>query len=545
MNSYERRAHFAHRFGTPLTTLNAGLELMERYLEDYQDDPRLAEILDLMKRAGLRLGSAVELLNQQIADRPDGIQITIPDELLLPQKSYGAVVALEDAPAPALEDETEASGAAHRTMLTVLLIEDSSMYRAVMSAHLQHHGYAVLTAPDGVAGLDLARKHRPDMIILDVMLPSLNGEDVAQVLTDDPETKHIPVVIYTSLEPDQINHLDSRLHIIRKDAALDNLPKVIEQVIAERQHSARYQLLLVEDDDETRQTLRIGLSEAGYTVTAAANGQEALRLAQHQPFDMVILDVVLPDINGFTVLQTLRERTQTATTPIMLLSALNSSQEKVRGFQLGADDYVTKPFDWSELLARIYASLRRRELEGSANPSTMLPGNRAIERAINARIEAHMPFAVAYCDLDNFKAYNDTYGFLKGDAIIHQTARIITHAVERYGSDGDFVGHIGGDDFVFITDPERIVPVCEAIIVEFDRLAPVFYDVESRLRGTINQYDREGNPKTFPLMSISIGVVSTLDHQISHFAQVGDLAADLKKRAKAQKGSVYLLEESS
>ncbi len=546
MNNPERRAHFAHRFGTPLTTLNAGLELLERYLADQSDDPRLHEILELLQRSSHRLGRAVEMLHLHTTETDDGLQIDLPDAVLLPHSPNPAVVAAEELA------QTYRSKVAHDPDvpvspegLMVLLIEDSRMYRAIMSAHLQQHGYEVITAPDGTIGLDLAREHQPDVIILDVMLPNLNGGEVALVLSEDPETKHIPIVIYTGLEDDQIRHLDSRLHVIHKDQALDNLPNLIDALIAERRRRPAYNLLIIEDDQQMRQTLVLGLVEAGYDVTTAATGQEGLRLAQHQPFDMILLDVLLPDIDGWSVLRQLKERNQTATTPTMLLSALNHPREKVRGLQLGADDYMTKPFDWNELLARISASLRRRELEGSANPSTMLPGNKAIERAIMARVEAGVPFAVAYCDLDNFKAYNDFYGFLKGDAIIHQTARIIVMAVEQLGAQGDFVGHIGGDDFVFITEPDRVVAVCEAIITEFDRLSPLFYDVEARRRGMIDQFDREGNPKTFPLMSISIGVISSLNHAISHFAEVGDLAADLKKRAKAYKGSTFLLEQNA
>ncbi len=265
--------------------------------------------------------------------------------------------------------------------------------------------------------------------------------------------------------------------------------------------------------------------------------------AQKQPFDLIILDLLLPDIDGLSVLGALRANPATATTPIMLLSARNSSSEKVHGLQLGADDYVTKPFSPAELLARVQATLRRHEREAGANPSTRLPGNIAIERAIRRRIESNTPFAVCYADLDNFKAYNDTYSFLKGDAVIQQTARILRAVVEIYGNPDDFVGHIGGDDFVVITTPERAEPISAHAIAQFDLLAPLFYNPETRRRGYIVADDRQGRRVRYPFVSLSIGIVSTERHPITHLAEVAQRAVDPKKRAKEITGSVYVMEE--
>lgn len=542
MDSYERRSRFIHRFGTPLTTLKAGLALLERYLAETPADARFDELLGLLNRSATRLEQAVAMLHDNMHDHPHGVQVIVPEAALgqtnrptynLPQPSVASADGHTLPPVEAQPGDERPC---------ILLIEDSATYRAIMSAKLTQAGYRVVTAPDGMSGLDIARSERPEVIILDLLLPYLNGEQVAFVLGEDPETKHIPVIIYTGLEEHDTNHLDPRLHVIRKTEVLDHLPTLLDELIIAKKKPPTSQILLIEDDLEVQSVMVTGLTAAGYTITTASTGEEGLRQAGRQPFDLIILDLMLPDLDGWAVLRYLRERNQTVTTPTILVSALHQPSEKVRGFQLGADDYITKPFDWHELLARISASLRRRELEGNANPTTMLPGNKAIERAIMARIDAQMPFAVAYCDLDNFKAYNDTYGFLKGDAIIHQTARIITAVVERFGAPGDFIGHIGGDDFVVITDPSSIPDMCEAIIEEFDRLAPLYYDIESRQQGFIDQLDREGIPKQFPLVSISIGVISSLNHQITHFAEVGDLAADVKKRAKGFNGSTYIIE---
>jgi GGDEF domain-containing protein len=171
-----------------------------------------------------------------------------------------------------------------------------------------------------------------------------------------------------------------------------------------------------------------------------------------------------------------------------------------------------------------------------------LPGNQAIEQAIRRRIDQNLPFAVCYVDLDNFKAYNDTYGFLKGDAVIHQTAHVLLTAIEQRGNQEDFVGHIGGDDFIVITTPERAEALCTRIINTFDVLAPLFYDAETRLRGYIDAHDRQGQPMRYPFVGLSIAIVSSTTQPILHPAEVAQRAIELKKRAKEQPHSAYILE---
>jgi PleD family two-component response regulator len=335
------------------------------------------------------------------------------------------------------------------------------------------------------------------------------------------------------------------IEAVPKTVALPALLEAIQRTIAAGRLRAEQppSVLLVDDEPDLCRILETLLREDGYRATSVGLGTEALALAQKQQFDAIILDLLLPDLDGFAVLGALRARPATALTPIILLSARDSAPEKVRGLQIGADDYVTKPFSTAELLARVRAALRRRELEGGANPSTRLPGNVAIEQAIRRRIENNLPFAVCYTDLDNFKAYNDTYGFLKGDAVIQQTAHVLLNAVEQAGNPDDFVGHIGGDDFIVITTPERAAHVCTWVIANFDTLAPLFYDADTRSLGYIDSYDRQGRPMQFPFVSLSIAVVSNAPRAILHLAEVAQRAVELKKRAKEIAGSIYIIEE--
>ncbi|MBC8075403.1 MAG: response regulator, partial [Chloroflexales bacterium] len=414
---------------------------------------------------------------------------------------------------------------------------------AALAVALRAGGYRLLEPARPLDSLDVARSERPALIVLDMMLIQHDAR-LLQVLQEDPETKTIPL-LFVAHTPRQLAQLAPSACGVLLNADAASVRDAVEQAIAAG-HSNNQQppsILVVDDEDDIRRLLALELESEGFRVTQAMSGTEALLRAQQQRFDLIILDLMLPDLDGFAVLGGLRARAQTALTPIVLVSALNAPHEKVQGFQLGADDYITKPFSLAELGARVRAAIRRSELEGSANPSTRLPGNIAIERALARRIEQGQPFAVCYCDLDNFKSYNDSYGFLKGDAVIHQTAHVLVAAVERHGNGDDFVGHIGGDDFVLVTTPERMQAVCTTVIESFDALAPLFYDPAARERGYIEGEDRRGRHERFPLVSISIMVVTNERAPIHHMAQVAQRAIELKKIAKQRTGSVYILDE--
>jgi diguanylate cyclase (GGDEF)-like protein len=546
----EEYARFSHLFSSPLTALRGAVDLLRRPRR-MPDDLLSRDLLQSLERNCTRLRDVVEILLQYSEVVEGQVRVTAPLSAFgiaaEGPKQPAHDLPAAPAPGPAAEfaewggfqpeETSDVSG-------TVLLVEDNATYRGVIRMLLQGAGYVVLEAASGVLGVDMARLHHPDLIMLDLELPVLSGQQVAQVLREDPETKAIPLICSSGYRRVPA-HAPPNVEVIPKTAAPTVLLDIVQRTISAGRARAEQPptLLIVDDEPDIRRVLDAVLFENGYRAVGAGSGAEALALAQKESYDLIILDLLLPDLDGFAVLGALRARPATALTPIILLSARDSAPEKVRGLQLGADDYVTKPFSADELLARVRAALRRRELEGGANPSTRLPGNVAIERAIRRRIENNLPFAVCYSDLDNFKAYNDTYGFLKGDAVIHQTAHVLLAAVEQQGNQDDFVGHIGGDDFVVITTPDRAEPVCVRAIEAFDALAPLFYDAEIRARGHIDGQDRMGRPTRFPLVSISIAVVSNAQRAILHLAEVAQRSIDLKKRAKEIAGSAYVMEE--
>lgn len=177
-----------------------------------------------------------------------------------------------------------------------------------------------------------------------------------------------------------------------------------------------------------------------------------------------------------------------------------------------------------------------------ASPLTRLPGNIAIERALNDRLRVGEKFALCYVDLDNFKAYNDRYGYANGSEIIKATGEILYNGCRTHGRVEDFVGHIGGDDFVMITSPELVSAICEAIITDFDRMISVYYNPEDLARGYIEAVDRYGTPRQFPIMTLSIAVVSDDKRQISSPQEIAQVASEIKDFVKALPGSNYLVD---
>ena len=186
--------------------------------------------------------------------------------------------------------------------------------------------------------------------------------------------------------------------------------------------------------------------------------------------------------------------------------------------------------------------LRRTEQDLDANPLTRLPGNVSIINELEKRIESKEKFAAFYVDLDKFKIYNDNYGFEYGDAIIRETAKILISVIKRKGSPKDFIGHIGGDDFVIISNLDKVEDICKNIISDFEKMTPEFYNEKDRQKGFIQGKDRSGKTVKTSLMTISIGVVTNQSRDITHVAQIGEIGAELKEYAKSIDKNSYIID---
>ena len=298
-------------------------------------------------------------------------------------------------------------------------------------------------------------------------------------------------------------------------------------------------ILTIDDDPDILDVLELTLSEQ-YEVFQANNGEEGLNMLQQKNPDLIICDYTMPIMNGRDFCIALKKDILLRHIPIIMLTGKGEVQDRITGIEAGVDDYIVKPFDPSELLARIRMILKRTESSLDANPLSHLPGNTSIMEEFQRHIDSKEKFAVGYADLDKFKAYNDVYGFEKGDDIIRETARILIEVVREVGGSDSFVGHIGGDDFVFIMDDKLIDRTSQKIVDCFDEKVSSFYSKKDFEAGYICGTDRQGNEEKLGLLAISIGIVSNATQEITHVAQISEIAAELKKYAKSIDGSNFV-----
>jgi diguanylate cyclase (GGDEF)-like protein len=292
-------------------------------------------------------------------------------------------------------------------------------------------------------------------------------------------------------------------------------------------------ILVVDDDQDTRIFLDITLSLAGYEVVHASDGADGIDKAVAVEPDVVLLDVMMPRMDGLDALRRLRRDGRTCHLPVIVLTARTHANDKVSGLSDGADDYVTKPFDPDELIARIEATIRRSSQMRTVSPLTGLPGNTRIELELARRIEETAEMALLYADLNHFKAYNDHYGFLEGDAVLRAFARVLTGVAAEHGGAETFVGHVGGDDFVVVTGPATAEVIAKAACERFDALVPDLYTPEDRGVGYIEVADRRGRVHRYGPLSVSIGIATGAERRYVHASEPVAIATEMKRYAKA------------
>lgn len=300
-------------------------------------------------------------------------------------------------------------------------------------------------------------------------------------------------------------------------------------------------ILVVEDDRAVANMLQTTLQLEGYEAAIARTGREGLDAALRDLPELILLDLMLPDVGGMDVLRELRTNPKSEHIPVIILSGRHDVDVKVRAFEWQVDDYLTKPFNGDELMARIRARLQRRN--APVNHLTGLPAGARIQQAIARQLQASEPWAMLYFDLDNFKAFNDAFGPFNGDELIKLMGRIATEILRECGSAEDFLGHIGGDDFVIVTAPPRVEPLCDALIGRWDAESHPFYPAEDRARGSFYGKDRSGVHRYLPLVAVSIAVVTNQHRPIRTIDEVSLIAAEVKAKAKSMAGSSYYVDQ--
>ena len=301
-------------------------------------------------------------------------------------------------------------------------------------------------------------------------------------------------------------------------------------------------ILIVDDEPHIRRILTFLLQQRGYVTLVAADGVEALDLARSELPDLILLDLMMPRMDGFEVCAKLREEFSTSQIPVIMVTAKGEVTDKVRGLQGGANDYLTKPYDNKELLARVQNVLDWSRTQRQANPLTGLPGNQAIEKRLQTIIEGREPFAFLYLDIDNFKAYNDCYGYQRGDTVIRFTAELLRSCSQESGGFNDFVGHIGGDDFCLITGHEHGEVLAQLVAARFDAESAALLDPGDLAHGALRVRSRQGGVQEVPFPSLTIALVLDPGGEFEHWAGVSDVAAQLKAYGKSLEGSVVVKE---
>jgi len=305
--------------------------------------------------------------------------------------------------------------------------------------------------------------------------------------------------------------------------------------------SKNKKILLVIEDQGLEKILTYLLKAWNYDVLVCSDGNQALTVAAQRCPDLIVIDAHLTATDGLKLCKVLKYDFVTSYIPIIILIEKKQLRRNLLEIEQGVDDFLIKPPDPIDLEIRIALSLRSAAHQFHANALTKLPGNISIEKLVKDHIHNDKSFSFAYVDINNFKSFNDKYGYISGDRVILQTAKILTSAVKKFGNSDDFVGHVGGDDFVYVTTPQREEIVAQECINEFDRLIPLHYSVQDRQNGHIKAKDRTGRLTDIALMGLSIAIVNNRNFKIASIFHLIEVAFEIKNFLKKHHTSNYLV----
>ena len=291
-------------------------------------------------------------------------------------------------------------------------------------------------------------------------------------------------------------------------------------------------ILVVEDDFDISNMLRIYFTGQGFDVTVAPRGGDALDMTRKSLPHLILLDIMLPDMDGYAVCRELRTTTHTSHVPIIFLNKKDERADKIEGLQLGADDYITKPFDIEELRLRVTNSIARQERENSLDPRTGLPSGRLIEDQLR-RVIRTQNWALLDGRLLHFDRFRDVYGFIAGDEVLRFTSMLIGEVIDELGTSNDFIGHPGGDNFIIFTTAERAARVRDRLKTRFAEEVLTHYSFMDREQGFVVAKDAQGNDVKAPLMRLAVGVVSAETRQFADIREITELAAEARRQDAA------------
>lgn len=288
-------------------------------------------------------------------------------------------------------------------------------------------------------------------------------------------------------------------------------------------------LLVVEDDVDIANMLKIYFSGMDFDVDVAHRGKDALERTKQVLPHLIVLDIMLPDIDGYEVCRNLRTSTRTSHIPVIFLTQKDERSDKLQGLELGADDYITKPFDIEELKLRVTGAIRRSERESLTDPRSGLPAGRLIEEQLR-RIIREKNWALLDLRINNFEPFKDVYGFVTGDDVMRFTAMMIGEVLDELGSSNDFIGHAGGDNFIIITSNEAAAGIRQRIKDRFGAEVQTHYNFIDRQQGFMLAPRADGTMEKVPFMTMSVGVVSPSQQSFADIREITELAAEARRQ---------------
>ncbi|HKI52726.1 MAG TPA: response regulator [Anaerolineales bacterium] len=288
-------------------------------------------------------------------------------------------------------------------------------------------------------------------------------------------------------------------------------------------------LLVVEDDIDIGNMLKIYFSGMDFDVDVAVRGSDALEKTKQVLPHLIVLDIMLPDIDGYEVCRNLRTNMRTSHIPVIFLTQKDERSDKLQGLELGADDYITKPFDIEELKLRVQGAIKRAERESLTDPRSGLPAGRLIEEQLR-RIIREKDWALIDARVNHFEPFKDVYGFVAGDDVLRFTAMLVGEVVDELGATTDFIGHAGGDNFIIITASDKASAIRDRIKERFNEEVLTHYNFMDRQQGFVQAPAADGTTTKVSFMSMSIGMVSPDEHSFADIREITELAAEARRQ---------------
>lgn len=292
-------------------------------------------------------------------------------------------------------------------------------------------------------------------------------------------------------------------------------------------------LLIVEDDADISTMLSLYFSSLNYDVARAGRGSEALDQTRKKLPHLIILDIMLPDFDGFEICRILRTQTRTSHIPVIFLTQKDERSNKIQGLELGADDYLTKPFDIEELRLRVQNAITRAERERLTDPHTNLPSGRLIEDQLRKVIHK-TGWAFMDIRLNDYDSYKEVYGFVAADNVLRYMAILLGEVVDEAGSPEDFIGHTGNDHFVILTSAQKASLIRERLKARFAEEIVTHYSFLDRQRGYTEVMNGDGQVVRKSLMTLSIGVLSPREYPFTDIREITELAAELRRKDRSK-----------